>query len=167
MIALYVLGAILVLLLVGVMLAPLLEDARPAMELDELPPRERREAALEALRDVEFEHETGKLDEAEYRRLRTHFGRAVLEAEEAMAVPAEPSAAGEPGADAGGQEAADAPVLEAAYCTACGGELRAGARYCPACGEPRPGAGEEAGQPGGPGDAPAGETRDGGPEAGG
>lgn len=146
MIALYVLGALLVLLLVGVMLAPLLEDARPALELDELPPRERREAALEALRDVEFEHDTGKLDEAEYRRLRTYFGRAVLEAEEAMAGPAEPSAAsepsaaGEPGADAGEEGGASGAALEVAFCTACGGELRTGARYCPACGEPRPGA---------------------------
>lgn len=161
MIALYVLGALLVLLLVGVMLAPLLEDARPALDLDELPPRERREAALEALRDVEFEHDTDKLDEAEYRRLRTHFGRAVLEAEEAMAGPAERPAAGTPEADAGGEGAAGGPALETACCTACGGELRAGARYCPACGEPRPGADEG---PGGTGDGPAPETRHGGPE---
>lgn len=120
MIALYVLGALLLLLLVGVMLAPLLEDARPAVALDELPPDERREAALDALRDVEFEHETGKLDDAEHRRLRTHFGRAVLEAEEAMT----------------------GTVDATAFCTACGSELRAGVRYCPACGEPRPGAEE-------------------------
>lgn len=133
MIALYVLGAILLLLLVGVTLAPLLEDDRPPVELDELPPAERREAALEALRDVEFEHETGKLDEAEYRRLRTHFGRAVLEAEEEMTgtVETAPSAEGD-----GGEGAA----LEAVYCTACGEELRTGARFCPSCGEPRPGA---------------------------
>ena len=131
MIALYVLGALLLLLLVGVMLAPLLEDAEPAVELDQLPPAGRREAALEALRDVEFEFETGKLDEGEYRRLRAHFGRAVLEAEEAMtgSVEADPSAEDGTPAD-----------VETAYCTACGGDLRPGGRFCPACGEPRPGA---------------------------
>lgn len=140
MIALYVLGALLLLLLVGVMLAPLLEDARPALDLDELPPPERREAALEALRDVEFEHDTGKLDEEEYRRLRTHFGRAVLEAEEAMAGAGERPAEGAPDGDAGGEAGARGATPEVACCTACGGELRTGARYCPACGEPRPGA---------------------------
>lgn len=140
MIALYVLGALLVLLLVGVMLAPLLEDARPALDLDELPPRERREAALEALRDVEFERDTGKLDEAEYRRLRTHFGRAVLEAEEAITGPGARPAEGTPEADAGDEGGASRAALEVVFCTACGGSLRTGARYCPACGEPRPGA---------------------------
>lgn len=146
MIALYVLGALLLLLLVGVMLAPLLEDARPAVELEDLPPAQRREAALEALRDVEFEHETGKLDRAEYRHLRTHFGRAVLEAEEAMTGPADGAPAGD---DDGAGAAGGDPSVETAWCTSCGGELRTGARYCPACGEPRPGADEPGRRPGG------------------
>lgn len=133
MIALYVLGALLLLLLVGVMLAPLMEDAEPAVELERLPPGDRREAALEALRDVEFEFETGKLAEGEYRRLRAHFGRAVLEAEEAMTGSSE----GNPDGEAG-----PSGEVTTAYCTSCGGELRPGARFCPACGEPRAGASE-------------------------
>lgn len=96
MTALYVLGAILVLLIAGVMVAPLFREEGPATEMEALPPRERREAALEAVRDLQFEHETGKLGDEEHRRLRAHYGRMVLDAEEEL------EAAGEPVPEDGG-----------------------------------------------------------------
>lgn len=148
MTALYVLGAILVVLVLGVMVAPLFREEGPAVEIETLPPKERREAALEAVRDVQFEHETGKLGDEEYRRLRTHYGRMVLEAERELeaageAVPEdgagtraaveavrEGSGGGPPEASAG----ADGP----ASCPSCGRELESEVRFCPACGTRQP-----------------------------
>lgn len=151
MIALYALGAILVVLVLGVMVAPLFRDEGPAAEMEALPPAERREAALEAVRDLQFEHETGKMGDEEYRRLRAHFGRMVLEAE------GELEAAGEAVSDEGGdaraavtaarrEAAGGSSDASAAECPACGEELEASVRFCPQCGTRRPGAsGEEGG----------------------
>ncbi len=151
MIALYALGAILVVLVLGVMVAPLFRDEGPAAEMEALPPAERREAALEAVRDLQFEHETGKMGDEEYRRLRAHFGRMVLEAEEEL------EAAGEAVSDEGGdaraavaaarrEAAGGSSDASAAECPACGEELEASVRFCPQCGTRRPGAsGEEGG----------------------
>lgn len=151
MIALYALGAILVVLVLGVMVAPLFRDEGPAAEMEALPPAERREAALEAVRDLQFEHETGKMSDEEYRRLRAHFGRMVLEAEEEL------EAAGEATADDGGEARAAVAAARreaaggssdgsAAECPACGEELEAAVRFCPQCGTRRPGASGEEGR---------------------
>lgn len=127
MIALYLLGAVLILLVTAALLAPLFVDREPDLDLDELPPEERREAALEALREVEFEHDTGKLADGEYERLRALFGRTALEAEEE---------AGTRSAAASGPERTEPRSAEGRFCTECGGEVPAGARYCPDCGRP-------------------------------
>lgn len=117
MIALYLLGAVLILLVTAALLAPLFVDRQPDVELEDLPPSERREAALEALREVEFEHDTGKLPDREYERLRALFGRTALEAEEE-------------GASGAGDARVDAPTS----CPECGRTVPAGAHYCPGCG---------------------------------
>lgn len=143
MTALYLFGAFLVVLLAGVVLAPLVESEPPDEELDELPPEERREAAVEALSEVEFEYRTDKLSEEEYRRLRAHYGRIALAAEEAMEGDGDGGAAGSaatetaaaPGGGAGaggpGQGGGSGPR----FCPECGTEAPGGARYCPECGE--------------------------------
>lgn len=140
MTALYLLGAFLVLLLAGVVLAPLVEREPPDEELEELPPDERHEAAVEALTEVEFEYRTDKLPEEEYRRLRSHYGRIALAAEEAME--RDGSAGGEGGAgDAGAAAAADGARrgdganASPPACPGCGARVPEGARFCPACGE--------------------------------
>lgn len=112
MIALYLFGALLLALLVGVVLAPLLTGGDSA-EFADLSPERQREAALEAIRELEFERETEKVSDAEYRRLRAHYAGLIE------------SAAPEPG---------DAPE---AVCTSCGEELGPAARFCPNCGSPR------------------------------
>lgn len=149
MISLYILGAILLLLLVGVILAPLLEREPPDRDLEDLPPEERYEATLEALRELEFEYQTEKLSDEEYRRLRAHYGRLALGAEEEMegdveGAEEEVAAAGSSGGRApapatGGREDATPAGATAAEdrrpCDACGGSVPAGARFCPRCGE--------------------------------
>ena len=158
MTALYVLGAILVVLVLAVMVAPLFREEGPAAELESLPPAERREAALEAVRDLQFEHETGKMGDDEYRRLRAHYGRIVLAAEEELETAGEavPEGGGEARAavaaaregDAGGEAAREAgsgaespgPVPD---CPECGAELEAAVRFCPSCGARQPAASAE------------------------
>lgn len=149
MISLYILGAILLLLLVGVILAPLLEREPPDRDLEDLPPEERYEATLEALRELEFEYQTEKLSDEEYGRLRAHYGRLALGAEEEMErdvegageeiAAAASSGAREPASATGGGEGATPAGAAAAEdrgtCDACGGSVPAGARFCPRCGE--------------------------------
>lgn len=140
MIALYIFGALLVLLLAGVLLAPLLEDEEADLSLEELPPEERRRAAREALRELEFERETGKVPEEDYRQMRARYGRIAAEARKALEAADAPDAPGDPPA-AAAAETADgdgagrpAPGEAAGRCGACGAKVRAGARYCPRCG---------------------------------
>ena len=149
MISLYILGAVLLLLLAGVILAPLLEREPPDRDLEDLPPEERYEATLEALRELEFEYQTEKLSDEEYRRLRAHYGRLALGAEEEMeggieGAEEEVAAAASSGARApepatGGGEGAtpagSAAAGDRGTCDACGGSVPAGASFCPRCGE--------------------------------
>ena len=135
MIALYLLGAVLVLLVTAALLAPLFLEREPEVELEDLPPADRREAALEALRELAFEHQTGKLPDEEYETLRSRLGKVVLEAEEAVE-------AGDPDAPAAGDavRAETAAVREAGTtCRSCGREMPPGASFCPACGRPADG----------------------------
>lgn len=153
--ALYVFGALLVVLLVGVVLAPLVEREPPDEELEELPPDERREAAVEALAEVEFEYRTDKLSEEEYRRLRTRYGRIALAAEEAMEGGG-PVAGGEgPASDANAAAADDArrgespasagkpDARSSGSCPDCGATVPGGASFCPRCGARQQGEHEE------------------------
>ena len=50
-----------------------------------LGPAERRDAAIEALRDLELEYRTGKLREDEYRSTRARLERTAIEARDAAA----------------------------------------------------------------------------------
>ncbi len=101
-------------------------------EFRRLPPEARREAALDALREVEFEYGTGKLPEEDYRALRRRWGRMALEAREATGAEA-----------AGGSQGAEADI-GAAPCPRCGQDTKAEARFCGRCGAAL-GTGAEAG----------------------
>ena len=144
MTALYVLGAILILLVLGVMVAPLFREEGPATELESLPPLERREAALEAVRDLQFEHETGKLGDEEYRQLRAHYGRMVLDAEEELEAAGESVPGGGGDARAAVAAAREGETEEAdvapSPCPECGEEPATAVRFCPRCGARQPGA---------------------------
>lgn len=157
MTALYILGALLLVLLAVVLLAPLVEEEEGDVALEDLPLRERREAALEALREIEFEYATEKLPEDDYRRLRARYGRVALEAREALEERGSlPAGAGEARAGASGREAGARPGDDAAAgdgtdaeggagagrkpCVSCETSMRADARFCPRCGARQEGA---------------------------
>lgn len=127
-------GTILLLLLAVVVVSALRDREADLAERAEADPEARLDAALAALREVEFDYRTGKLDEEEYRRLREAYGVQALRArdEVAGAPGGDEPALGRASAAAGGDEAG------AAVCGACGEPLRREARFCARCGEPRP-----------------------------
>lgn len=143
----YIFGVIIAVLFIsGLVAAPLLEDepADPSSSDGDASPEERREAALDALEELQFEHETGKLSDEDYRRLKGKYARAAVEARD--------RAAGGAGADAGvagsgesrrsGPDAGGGAQPEAdgapACCPECGSEAGADARFCGQCGAELP-----------------------------
>lgn len=93
------------------------------------PARARQDVAIEALRTLEFEFQTGKLSEEEYGRLRRELEvEAVRARDDARAgEPGEP----DEGIDAGAGEEGAAGVRT---CINCGNELEGGESFCPSCG---------------------------------
>ena len=88
---------------------------------------ERRDAAIEALRDLELEYRTGKLREEEYRDLRARLERTALDARDAVA-------SGRPGREqrsAGSRREAPAASDR---CPDCEQPLAGDEAFCPACG---------------------------------
>lgn len=117
MTAVYFFAGILGILLVVVLVAPLLDSQpSPGARTD---PAARLDAALEALRDLEFEHETGKVDDDDYRQLRARYAAEAIAARDAGA------------GSLGREEAADRAV-----CAVCEAELSPAARFCSRCGTP-------------------------------
>lgn len=86
------------------------EDTGAALE-----PAERRDATIEALRDLELEFRTGKLTEEEYRVVRTRLESEALAARDAAA------------SDSDGSESAR-------VCGACESPLDGKGAFCPSCG---------------------------------
>ncbi len=129
-------GALLLLLATAVVWAALRSSGR-SVPTDRAAAR--RDAAIEALRELEFERETGKLPEEEYRRLRGRLEREAVRARDA-ALEAGPrpgsAAAAEPAAPpSDGPSAADPASGEAAAtCPSCQRPLEGGERFCPSCG---------------------------------
>lgn len=128
MISVYVFGVIIaVLFIAGLVVAPWMEDepADPDGVAGEASPEDRREAALDALQELEFEHETGKLSDDDYDRLRNRYARAAVRARDEAA----PDEAARDEADR--REPAEE---EPGYCPECGTETGEDARYCGRCG---------------------------------
>lgn len=90
--------------------------------VDETDDAVRLDGALEALRSLEFERETGKLSDGEYRRLRVRLEAEALRARDA---------AGSDRPGAGGSGAGSSPPRP---CAACGRPLEGRERFCPSCG---------------------------------
>ncbi len=92
---------------------------------------ERRDAAIEALRDLELEYRTGKLREEEYATLRARLERTAIDARDAAARGSsrdpvrEPPDPLEPAASPGPCSECAAPLTgDEAFCSACGTDLR-------------------------------------------
>lgn len=116
MTAVYLFSVIMVVLVVAVIAAPLVESRRrttDGRDGDPDPARRRQEAAIDALRELEFEYQTGKLTPEDYAPLRARYAREALAARDAL---------GEQDPGTGEQ------------CGTCGADVRQGARYCSRCG---------------------------------
>jgi hypothetical protein len=151
-----IVGAVLAVIALVVVLYPLFDDLAPHSRRARKPEGATPSVeAVQALREIEFDRETGKLSDSDYAALKTRYTREALSAmrdEEA-------GVAGESG------DAAEAVILryrrhqlgcsvcgprpepDAIYCSTCGRYLAAscahchapiteiGARYCGSCGE--------------------------------
>ncbi len=101
-------GSILFVLLGTIIWAAIRAGEDTGVALD---PDERVAAAIEALRDLEFEFRTGKVSDADYSRLRPRLEREALRARDAVD--------GSPATDG---------------CAVCGVTLDGTESFCPSCG---------------------------------
>ncbi|MDE2720386.1 hypothetical protein [Candidatus Palauibacter polyketidifaciens] len=114
-------GGILVVLLVTIIWAAIRSGEDTGASLD---PAERRDAAIEALRDLELEYRTGKLREDEYRSTRARLERAAIDARDAAAQGPVSDPAPTP---------AKAPASPRP-CPECAAPLTGDEAFCPTCG---------------------------------
>lgn len=143
------------------LLHPMLTGERAPMEgeEDEMTEAEsRRRVTLRALRDVEYDFVTGKLDETDYRELRRELSAEALEALEAES---SERAAQDP--DALEREIARVRqgLRSGRTCAACGHVNEAGSRFCATCGAALAASGASpAGRPDAPAEPGAGAARE-------
>jgi hypothetical protein len=107
----YVFGGIMAILVAAVIFAPLVEGRRRGGEGVPDSAGQRKEHAIEALRELEFEYQTGKVSEEDYGRLRSRYAREALAARDEL---------GE--------------TIEAGACATCGSSVKDGAKFCSRCG---------------------------------
>ena len=132
-------GVLLALAAVFFVLYPIVGGLEASMDWDEeelTESQHRRNVALLALRDVEYDFHAGKLDEADYRALKQEISAEALEAidEEEAEWVARQAALGVNAGEVGREGAPDAIEAEIAA-------LRASIRdgiVCPQCGHPNP-----------------------------
>lgn len=120
---------VLALVLVGMVVTPLLRRTPDPDDFDEpLPLEETRQGqALLAIKDLDFDHATGKISEDDYLAMKGRFTADALAAlREEPADPAEQLIAAR-------RAALDGPV-PVGVCPACGPRPEPDASYCSACG---------------------------------
>jgi len=119
--AVYVFGGLLAILVASVVFVPLIEMRKSGRALTA---REQRDQAIEALQELEFEYQTGKLSREDYEPLRTRYARQAIEARDALI--------------AGGEEvgSAAADTSPADRCGDCGAEVDpdGAGKFCTICG---------------------------------
>jgi hypothetical protein len=108
----YVFGVILAVLLVAVLVAPMLERGELVGAASSA--ADRLDLALDALREIEFEHETEKISDEDYAALRQRYAADAIAAR-----------------DAGAGSNADS-LLDG--CAVCDATVAANARFCSRCG---------------------------------
>ncbi len=110
MYAVYIFGSIMAILVAAVIFAPMIEG-RWREGKDGSSATERKEAAIDALRELEFEFQTGKVSDQDYATLRARYARDAIAARD----------------DLGETVASNA-------CPGCGAAVKEGAKFCSACG---------------------------------
>jgi hypothetical protein len=102
------------------------------------PVQRRRDRALAALKEIEFDHATAKLSDADYERLRTSYTAEALEALRATdgAAPAPAGTVAESVEDAVERliASARAQAKGKKFCIECGSPLEGSGRFCVECG---------------------------------
>ena len=122
--ALEILGALAIAALVlWLVFEPVLGLPRAGSEILEpdAPEETRRGTALLALKEIEFDRETGKLSDRDYTMLKARYSAEALDAiaEEDSALPPDPSAL---------------PAVTIPSCAVCGPRPESDAVFCSACG---------------------------------
>ncbi|MFQ5689962.1 MAG: zinc-ribbon domain-containing protein [Gemmatimonadota bacterium] len=138
MIGVFLFGGVL-LALIGVVVYSLARNREPGTEAAHArdSAADRMAAALEALREIEFEHRTGKLADEDYRQLRRRYGEQALRARAAREVEDPATEA----VDTTAREAVDDVAgPQVAFCAECGRPLEIEDRFCSRCGAARDGA---------------------------
>ena len=128
-----VVGTVLAIVALAVVLYPLFVESAPERPPARPPATAEagdRQRAIDALREIEFDRETGKLSDVDYSELKAAYTQeaiAAMRAEESAAVVA-----------AGVSDPAEAAVLKyrtgRLSCVSCGPRPEANAVYCSACG---------------------------------
>ena len=128
MIAVAVFGAIMAMLLVAVVVAPMVEEGRRSKPEPGGEAAVRLEHALEALRRLQFDYETGKLNDEDYAALRREHAADAIAARDELASQA-PAESGTPAGESG------APAGEPS-CATCGSVVARSVQFCTHCGSP-------------------------------
>ena len=136
-----VVGTVLALGALSVVLAPLINGVdtsrtiKPAKRRSALDEDDRPSTAVDALREIEFDRETGKLSDSDYAELKSRYTRAAL---------AELRATDRVTTAASGDDAVEAAIARARSnqqsCNTCGPRPEPDATYCSSCGSYLPGA---------------------------
>ena len=115
MTSVYVFGVILAILLAAVLISPFLERADAVGSGSA--PSDRLDLALDALREIEFDYQTGKLGEEDYQLLRSRYASDAIAARDA-------GANGDQATGAGTCPVCEASlVAEIRFCSRCGTEV--------------------------------------------
>ena len=128
-------GIALLALVVSVVLRPLTRHARLDVLTPERDSPPRLEPVLAALRDLDFDHQTGKVSEEDYVP-----ARAALLAQAAQAMAEGSGSSLEDELEERVKQVRRKLDLEAGpvrYCSHCRGSLFSGDRFCPRCGNPQ------------------------------
>ncbi len=153
-----ILGFVLALVAVLLVLEPLLRPERVQAAApvslfadsddEDDPTLARRDRALAALKEIDFDRATGKLSDEDYEAMKSRFTAEALEALKAVdAGAADAGAAGASAAEAGAQDNVELriaaarsashvprPTPHARFCLECGSALEGAKKFCLDCG---------------------------------
>jgi len=143
-------GLVVAVAAVLVVLEPILRPELAATVADDAEPPEdpkevKKELALAALKEIEFDRATGKLSDTDYRAMLARYTKEAVEALREVEAPAAAGNGNGHGGSAPGTAAGDDPVerliAEARkasqgkrFCTSCGAVLEGSRRFCTECG---------------------------------